>query len=57
MAAIKNNLLYVRMHAAGGMAGDAVGLTPVFFIMAGVAFAAALLACVLKRHDALRLPM
>ena len=40
-----------------GMAGDAVGLTPVFFIMAGVAFAAALLACVLKRHDALRLPM
>ena len=40
-----------------GMAGDAVGLTPVFFIMAGVAFVAALLACVLKRHDALRLPM
>ena len=40
-----------------GMAGDAVGLTPVFFVMAAIAFAAALLSCILKRYDKLRLPM
>lgn len=40
-----------------GVVGDAVGLTPVFFIMAAIAFAAALLSCVLKRYDKLKLPM
>ena len=40
-----------------GLAGDAMGLMPVFLIMAGIAFLAALLSCVLKRYDKLSLPM
>ncbi|MEI3376525.1 MAG: MFS transporter [Coriobacteriales bacterium] len=40
-----------------GMAGDALGLTAVFCIMAAIAFAAALLAGILKRYDKLKLPM
>ena len=40
-----------------GMAGDALGLTAVFCIMAAIAFAAALLASILKRYDKLKLPM
>lgn len=40
-----------------GVAGDAMGLMPVFCIMAAISFAAAILSAVLKRSDRLNLPM
>ena len=40
-----------------GLTGDAIGLAPVFCIMAAIAFAAAALGCVLKRRDRTGHPM